>query len=283
MFFNISEDMKIVRELLNITQEELADELNVEPLTIKRIENGITNTSKRTLDLFYDFIYKKKIYLNKIKEMFYKEELTKEILLFHGAKSTIIGNIDINKGRKNNDFGQGFYCGESYEQSASFVENFENSSVYYFSLDVTGLRSLKYAVDRDWMLTIAHFRGTLNEYKDSPVIKKLISRLDDVDYVMAPIADNRMFRIIDSFINGEITDEQCKHCLAATNLGFQYVLLNQNAISRLKILECCYLSNEERRYYRNLKSEDNKISEDKVKLARIQYRGKGLYIDEILK
>lgn len=283
MVFNVSEDMKIVRELLNITQEELADELNVEPLTIKRIENGITNTSKRTLDLFYDFIYKKKIYLNKIKEMFYKEELTKEILLFHGAKSTIIGNIDINKGRKNNDFGQGFYCGESYEQSASFVENFENSSVYYFSLDVTGLRSLKYAVDRDWMLTIAHFRGTLNEYKDSPVIKKLISRLDDVDYVMAPIADNRMFRIIDSFINGEITDEQCKHCLAATNLGFQYVLLNQNAISRLKILECCYLSNEERRYYRNLKSEDNKISEDKVKLARIQYRGKGLYIDEILK
>lgn len=161
MNFNISEDMKIVRELLNITQEELADELNVEPLTIKRIENGITNTSKRTLDLFYDFIYKKKIYLNKIKEMFYKEELTKEILLFHGAKSTIIGNIDINKGRKNNDFGQGFYCGESYEQSASFVENFENSSVYYFSLDVTGLRSLKYAVDRDWMLTIAYFRGIL--------------------------------------------------------------------------------------------------------------------------
>ena len=38
-----------------------------------------------------------------------------------------------------------------------------------------------------------------------------------------------------------------------------------------------------RKYYRNLKSEDNKISEDKVKLARIQYRGKGLYIDEILK
>lgn len=283
MFFNISEDMKIVRELLNITQEELADELKVETLTIKRIENGITNTSKRTLDLFYDFIYKKKIYLNKIKEMFYKEELKKEILLFHGAKSAIIGNIDINKGRKNNDFGQGFYCGESYEQSASFVENFENSSVYYFSLDVTGLRCLKYTVDRDWMLTIAYFRGTLNEYKDSIVIKNLISRLEGVDYVVAPIADNKMFRIIDSFINGEITDQQCKHCLAATNLGFQYVLLNDNATSRLKTLECCYLSNEERNHYRKIKLEDNKISYDKVKLARVQYRGKGLYIDEILK
>ena len=283
MNFNISEDMKIVRELLNITQEELADELNVEPLTIKRIENGITNTSKRTLDLFYDFVYKKRIYLNKIKEMFYKEELTKEKLLFHGAKSTIVGDIDLNKGRRNNDFGQGFYCGESYEQSASVVENFENSSVYYFSFDTSQLRCLKYEVNREWMLTIAYFRGTLDKYKNTTVIKQLISKLENIDYVIAPIADNKMFRIIDSFINGEITDEQCKHCLAATNLGYQYVLLNENAVSNLRMLECCYLSNEERKYYRNLKSEDNKISEDKVKLARIQYRGKGLYIDEILK
>ena len=283
MNFNISEDMKIVRELLNITQEELADELNVEPLTIKRIENGITNTSKRTRDSFYDFIYQKKIYLNKIKEMFYKEELMKENLLFYGAKSTIIGNIDINNGRKNNDFGQGFYCGESYEQSASFVENFENSSVYYFAFDTSELRCLKYEVNREWMLTIAYFRGTLDKYKDSSVIRKLILKLENIDYVIAPIADNKMFRIIDSFINGEITDEQCKHCLATTNLGYQYVLLNEKAISKLKMLECCYLSNEERKHYRNLKYEDNKISEDKVKLARIQYRGKGLYIDEILK
>ena len=283
MNYNISEDMKIVRELLSLTQEELADAIEVETLTIKRIENGITKTSKRTLDLFYDFVYMKKIYLNKIKEMFYKEELTNEILLFHGAKSSIVGDININKSRKNNDFGKWFYCGESYEQSASFVENFENSSVYYFSFDTSNLNCIKYDVNREWMLTIAYFRETLNKYKESSIIKNLISKLDNIDYVIAPIADNKMFRIIDSFINGEITDEQCKHCLAATNLGYQYVLLNDKAISNLKMLECCYLSNEERNNYKRIKIEDNKISEDKVKLARIQYRGKGLYIDEILK
>ena len=282
MDFKIGEDMKMVRELLNLTQEELALELDVEPLTITRIENGISNTSKRILDLFYDYIYKKKIYLNKIKEMFYYEELAKEKLLFHGAKSTIIGNIDVKKSRKNNDFGQGFYCGESYEQSASFIENFENSSIYYFSFDVSNLSYVKYDVNREWMLTIAYFRGTLTKYQNHPLIKNLISKMENVDYVIAPIADNRMFRIIDSFINGEITDEQCKHCLAATNLGYQYVLLSETAVSNLKLLERCYLSNEERNHYRKMKIEDNRISEDKVKLARIQYRGKGLYIDELL-
>ena len=59
--------------------------------------------------------------------------------------------------------------------------------------------------------------------------------------------------------------------------------MNNKAISQLRELECCYFSKEERKEYRKLKNEDNKISEDKVKLARIQYRGKGQYIDEILK
>ena len=37
-------------------------------------------------------------------------------LLFHGAKSVIDGDIDVHHGINNNDFGQGFYTGESYEQ-----------------------------------------------------------------------------------------------------------------------------------------------------------------------
>ena len=33
------------------------------------------------------------------------------------------------------------------------------------------------------------------------------------------------FEIIDRFIDGEITDVQCQHCLSATNLGKQYVII----------------------------------------------------------
>lgn len=283
MEFNISKDMKLVRELLNISQQDLANELDVELLTIQRIENELTNTSNRTLNKFYDFVYKSKIHLNKIKELFYLEGIVNEKLLIHGAKNIINGAIDLNKGRKNNDFGQGFYLGETYEQAASFIENFEDSCIYYFSFDNTDLNYKKYIVNQEWMLTIACFRGTLNEYKNHPMIKKLIKQLKKMDYVIAPIADNKMFRIIDAFINGEITDEQCKHSLAATNLGYQYVLLTDKAISKLKKLECCFLSKEERSHYRKIKKDDAKLSENKVKLARINFRGKGHYIDEILK
>ena len=275
MEFEISKDMKLIRELLNITQYELSKEIGVKILTIQRIENQITMPSKSTLSNFYNFVYTKKIYLNKIKEMFYLEGRNNSKLLFHGSKSGIFGNIDLKKSRLSNDFGQGFYCGESYEQSAMFIENFEDSKIYYYYFDNEGLNYEKYNVGLDWMLTIAYFRGGLKRYSDHPVIKNIISKLNGLDYVVAPIADNKMFRIIDAFINGEITDEQCMHCLAATNLGNQYVLLTDKAISRLSKLECCYFSTLERRKYRTMKLVDDKISEDKVKLARIQFRGKG--------
>ena len=40
--------------------------------------------------------------------------------------------------------------------------------------------------------------------------------------------------------------------------------------------------NRAKEYYKRKRSSDTKLGEDKVKLARIQYRGKGKYIDEIL-
>ena len=282
MHFNIGEDMKIVREVLNITQEELSREIDVEPLTIKRIEKGSTNASKRTLDLFYDFVYKKRIYLNKIKEMFYKEGMKGDILLFHGSKTNIIGEIDVNKGRVNNDFGQGFYAGESYEQAISFISGFEKSSVYLLDFEEQNLRHKKYEVNQEWMMTIAYYRGVLKSYESHPIVKKLIEKSQDCDYIIAPIADNRMFQIINSFIEGEITDEQCKHCLAATHLGSQYVFISERAIEQVKLIERCYISNNEKEYYKNIRTEDTKLGDDKVKLAKIQYRGKGKYIDEIL-
>lgn len=55
-----------------------------------------------------------------------------------------------------------------------------------------------------------------------------------------------MFQIINSFISGELTDEQCRHCLAATNLGMQYIFLNEKAVSQIKLVERCYISTNEK-------------------------------------
>lgn len=284
MDYNFSTDLQSIREVLGLTQTELARALGVQQVTLSRSELGKTQPSDNLLEKVYGFAFENNIKLGKLKEMLWLESIKPgHKLLFHGAKSEIEGEISISKSRTNNDFGQGFYAGESYEQAISFVSNFEKSSVYYMDFNESNLKCKKYKVDRDWMLTIAYYRGTLDSYADHSIIAKLISESKSCDYIVAPIADNRMFQIINSFIEGEITDEQCKHCLAATNLGNQYVFTSNKAAKKIKLLEREYLSAKEREYYLNVKAEDAKLGADKVKLARIQYRGKGKYIDEILK
>ena len=113
MKYNFSEDLKSIREILNLSQSELAEQIGVEQVTISRNEWGNTEPSAKILESVYALAFKKKVRINKLKEMLWRDDLKKhEKLLFHGAKSEINGEIDIHKGRHNNDFGQGFYTGD---------------------------------------------------------------------------------------------------------------------------------------------------------------------------
>ena len=284
MDYSFSYDLIAIREILGITQTELAKRLGVQQVTISRNETGKTEASERLLEQVYGFAFKNNIKLGRLKEMLWLESMNPgHKLLFHGAKSEIDGEISAGRSRINNDFGQGFYTGESYDQAVSFVSGFDRSSVYYLDFDESDLKCKRYKVDQEWMLTIAYYRGALDEYRDHPIVLKLIKESRKCDYIIAPIADNRMFQIINSFISGEITDEQCKHCLAATNLGNQYVLISERAVRKIKTLERSYISASEKEHYQNIRTEETKLGDDKVKLARRKYRGKGKYIDDILK
>ena len=171
MKYNFSEDIKSIREILGLSQSEFADQLGVERVTISRSESGKTEPSPQLLESVYSYAFDKNVKINKLKEMLWREDLgTNAKLLFHGAKSEIDGAIDVHHGRQNNDFGQGFYTGESYEQAISFVSGFDKSSVYYLSFVDKNLKCKKFEVNQEWMMTIAYYRGTLDEYKDHPTL-----------------------------------------------------------------------------------------------------------------
>ena len=165
MDFRVHEDIEVILELLGMTIQEFAQELGVSASTVSRWKEPGETVSPANLEKIYEYAFKKKIRLNKIKGQLFREEcLENHVLLFHGAKTDISGNISIEKSRKNNDFGQGFYCGENLEQSAMFVSNFPHSSLYMLDFDKSGMTELKLGVEQDWMLMIAFFRGKLTGY-----------------------------------------------------------------------------------------------------------------------
>ena len=282
MDYRVGSDLSLARFLLGISLEEAAREIGIERITLFRIESKETYPNQKTIDLIYSYIYKKGININEIKAAFYDDEMISGKLLIHGSKSFIDGDISPYKGRKYSDFGQAFYCAESVEQSTSFVTKFEDSCLYILDFDEKGLKRYDFEVKQEWMLAVAYFRGTLEKYKNHPKILEIIKQVKNADYVIAPIADNRMFSIIDQFIYGLITDEQCQHSLAATNLGKQYVFLTSKATSQLKILEKCYISSEERKHLNNAKEKNNELSDNKSKEVMRTYRNQGKYIEEIL-
>lgn len=283
MDYNFDKDFKAIRDVLDISQKEFAKVLDTEQKTISNIESKDSYPSKTIVESTFTYAFKKDVKINKLKELLCRDNLShNEKLLFHGSKGEIKGDIDVNFGRGNNDFGKGFYTGESYEQAVSFISTYDDPSVYFMSFDDSDLKCKRYSVDREWMMTIAYYRESLEEYENHPLIEKIIKESRDCDYIIAPIADNKMFETINEFIEGNLTDEQCKHCLAATNLGMQYVFLTEKAASRLKIVERCYVCDKEREYYKKIKEDYRKLGNDKVKLAKAQYRGVGKYIDEVL-
>ncbi len=283
---NISKEVTIIRELLSITQEELAKEIGVAYETINRWENDKNEIEMNNVNKLYNYAFKKKVYINSIYEQLYLEEYQakERKVLFHGCKkSGITFPLDLGYSKVNNDFGVGFYLGETYNQAASYIANGNSPFVYVFHLDTNELNITHFAVNREWMIAIAYFRGWLNEYKNNNYVKKIIEKVNNSDVIIAPIADNRMFDIISEFVRGEITDLQCEHALAATNLGMQYVLKTTNSLERLEFIKVLYVSDLEKDKIIDQRLKMSNLSQDKVRVARIEYRSKGKYIDEVLK
>ena len=144
--YKIDEDVKLIRELLNLSQEQFAQKIGVDPITVARWETGKMDTKESNIEKIYTFAFNNNIFINEIKAQLYYEDLTNEnkLVLCHGAKNIIEGNIDIEHSKNNNDFAKGFYCCESFEQSSLFVSGFDTSSVYILSFNPQNLSSIKY-------------------------------------------------------------------------------------------------------------------------------------------
>ena len=264
-----------------MSQVEFADSLGVSFATINRIENGKHNPSKFVLERIYGFAYENRLRINSVMAEIFLE--TSNDIYFHGAKGDIEGEVDLNHSEEKIDFGPGFYLGESYKQSSSFVASTKDGSVYVFSLNKTKLKVVEFGVNVEWMLAISYYRDSLKEqHRNSKKVKDIISKIESADLIVAPIADNSMYEIMTQFAKGKITDEQASHCLSASYLGKQYVIKKVKALEFLKFVSRLYLCEKEKKDILQAKVEDDMVAKTKVDASLIKYRRQGKFIEELL-
>ena len=280
--FSFSKDIKTIRTILQLTQQSFADALGVSRVTLVRYENGVSIPEPKILEAIYDLAYRKGIRLAKAKAELLLDDHPNEIILFHGAKKEIDGPIDANHTDGPADFGNAFYLGENLEQAGSWVFNRKGSSVYCFRFTPdSDWKAISLPIGMRWMQAILYFRGRLDKYRIPASLQKDLDEIALCDYLIAPIADNQMYDVLETFGRGEITDEACLHALSANRLGKQYVMKSERACQRLVFADRFYLCQEERKALESQKANQFAERERKVRLSLIEYRRKGKYIDEL--
>lgn len=248
------------------------------------IKNGIINPTKQQLEDIYNYSYTRGLYLNEITWQETLDEYRKSNVKVctHGARTYIKGDIRLDVNNESNDFAEGFYIGQDISQAGMFVGQEPNSSLYFLTFDISDLSVTSFDVDVNWMLAVGLYRNKLDDYREHPRLKQIADEVDNCDYVLAPIADNKIFEVIDSFTEGEITDLQCLYALSATHLGYQYVLKTQKALDHLEIIHHLYYCALEKSLYNKESDIETNTSNNKAIIAKKKYKGQGQYINEIL-
>ncbi len=278
--FPVKGDLSIVLIEEGFTAAEVADAIGISRRTFFNILSGSVQTSNDSLEKIYSFIYKDGYRLNRLKEDYYKD--SGELILFHGAKEQI-EELKANGSRNRCDFGPAFYLSESIRQASNFVCDYEGSSIYTFFLRKEDLIIKEFDCDLEWMIAICYYRGTIDEYADHPMVQHIVKEVESADVIIAPIADNKMFQVMQLFADGEITTEQAYHSLSNSSLGKQYVLRTEKAISKLTQISRLYLCKEEKEdCLKEVLEHANKVEEE-LSEAKRTYRREGLYIDELFK
>lgn len=277
--FNLQDDIGLICEIADMNLEEFASEI---PLSKRSLLYAQTGTfSNKTLEKIYSTIYDTGYRLSAAKNELFQELLkADEELFFHGSKYGI-SEIDCRGSRSDSDFSNGFYCTQRFESASSFVADVRYSSVYVFKASLSELNCLKFDCCLDWMLAISCYRGKLPQYSSHPGIQRILSEINNADVVIAPIADNRMFEVLNQFNAGEITSVQALHSLSASRLGDQFVFKTQKAVNSLVPLDRYYLCDAERNSAISQAKDNENIIQTKLKLAKREFRNQGKYIDEL--
>lgn len=281
MDYNVALDIKIITQTLGITVNTLAINIETTPETLSRIINGKVTPSKKMLEAIYSYAFNSGLKINEEKTKYYSRR--SNILLFHGSRDEIIGELSLSHSRDNVDFGTGFYTGDNYIQSLDFVSQNENSAIYLFEYDPNNLKVLTLDVSLEWMLYILYNRGLLTEYKDTKLYKKIKDYCNGYDVIIAPIADNRMFSTIETFLSNQITTIQAFHALDALRLGKQIVFKTDKGLKHLTMLEKLYISKPERESSFKRKREIASQTDSYIKDIISKYLRQGLYMEEVFK
>lgn len=214
--------------------------------------------------------------------------MNKVITIYHGSER-IVEKPVFGEGKKNNDFGRGFYCTESEALAKEWaVSSLRNGFSNCYTLDTDYLNIL-YLNSSDY--TILNWIAILIEHRlfsiRTPVARRAKQYLLDnfslnvnaFDLIIGYRADDSYFDYAELFLNNGISVEQLAQAMRLGKLGEQVVIKSEFAFSRLKFKGFDIAEREQ--YYVRRKARDDEANQ--IYLEMLKKESDGLYIQDIMR
>jgi len=210
------------------------------------------------------------------------------ITIYHGSRQVVEAPA-FGLGRRNNDFGLGFYCTRSNDLAkewavSSLSDGFSNRYTLDTEyLNILNLNSQDYTV-LNWMAVLVEYR--LFSIK-TPIARRARRYLIDnfgvnvnaYDLVMGYRADDSYFDFAEAFLNNAITVEQLSCAMRLGKLGEQVVVKSRFAFSRIRF-EGFEVAQRDR-FYALRKARDDRANQTYLDIQEEAYDG--LFVQDILR
>ena len=214
--------------------------------------------------------------------------MDKIITIYHGSEKIVEKPI-FGGGRKNNDFGLGFYCTASKELAKEWaVSNLYDGISNCYTLDteylnILNLNSSDYSI-LNWIAVLVEHRVFSIK---NPVARRAKRYLLDnfsinvnaFDLIIGYRADDSYFDYAESFLNNAISVEQLARAMKLGKLGEQIVIKSKFAFAKLKY-EGYDIANKDRYY---VFRKDRNDEANKLYMEMLDEESDGLYIQDIIR
>lgn len=173
------------------------------------------------------------------------------IALFHVGYA-VISEPDIHFGRKNADFGQGFYLSPQEEFACRWAKERRDAVPYLnsYELELSGLRVHTFARTADWYDYITRNRRTAQD------------AMPEVDVIRGPIANDTIYNTFGIFTSGLLGREESLRLLCLGPEYEQIVIKTERALAELHFQGARPLTEEELVRYRRIREEEERAYQE---------------------
>lgn len=219
-----------------------------------------------------------------------KKGVIHEMRLYHGSKTGIQGAIRCNSSRNECDFGKGFYTGDKEEQPMGLIAKWSQHQFYELECNLDNLNVREfgstYMEQIDWALYIGFNRRPDAYLKYEKLCDRYRCYNSGYDVIIGPIADDKMFKLLDEFFAMKLCDKALLQGLTQVKLGNQYVFKTEKSCDKnhIQIISERKLKQDEIRYATAANNNRSMQTEDILRQLNARYRRAQdvKFFDEIL-